>query len=216
MPQLILGYELFTVGVRLLVCNRKPGRSGGRGARAFGASSTRLTDFSAPTRRRTTTVKTSSPEIVKEMEMGNGPPERHPLGGTSTQSTTCYAFPLDDKRRWRPHWWPYPGRRTLPHCKNGASSWGCCAASPLPSPDKGACSNGCNMPSKDRQGGTSNSQQTCTVSWRPGANYSTAWPAGPPTPASYNLLSPHGLVLPMNQGLEWEGYAKTQMVVVST
>ena len=66
------------------------------------------------------------------------------------------------------------------------------------------------MPSKERQGGTSNSQQTCMMSYKPGVNYSPSWPTGPLTSASYNIFPPHGSKLPMHRGQEWEGYAETQ------
>ena len=41
-------------------------------------------------------------------------------------------------------------------------------------------------------------------------NYSTAWPTGLVISASYNLLTPPELVIPMLWGQEWEGYAETQ------
>ena len=85
--------------------------------------------------RWTTTVNTPSQKTSWGKDMGLSPPIRQSLGGTSTLLPTCYAFPLDNNRRWWLHWWPYPGRRTLPHCKNGASSWGCCSLSLQPSPD---------------------------------------------------------------------------------
>ena len=124
----------------------------GRGAKCSVTSSTRSSGFSALTSSQTPTVKTPSPKRSWGKKMGPGPPVRQSLGGTFTKSPTCYALPLDKKRRWRPHWKPFPGRRTLPHCANGARSCGCCEASPWPSPDRGACSHGYNMPQKsDRE-----------------------------------------------------------------
>ena len=75
----------------------------GRGANFSVTSSTISTGFPAPTRSQTPTVKTPYPEISWGKKMGPGPPEIHSSGGTSTQSPTCYALPLSDNIRWRPH-----------------------------------------------------------------------------------------------------------------
>ena len=130
--------------------------------------------LSDTTRRRTPTVNTAYTERSLGKDMRSCPHRRQSSGRTSTRSPTCFPFPIDDKRIFWPHWRPSPGRRTLRHCENGASSWGCCAASPRLLPDRGACSHGCNMTSKERQVDMSNSKRKCTTSSRPGANYSAA------------------------------------------